>query len=89
MYMYSFTSALRDNNIEVRVGDNKEEFGLNPICATVDGAVGTERQLCCRTPLRGRYVSIQRNTGLKEFMHLCEVEVLACKFIVSNITYVS
>ena len=69
----------RDRDLEIRVGNNADEFEKNTLCTKIEGAVGGQRHVCCERPIRGRYVWIQRHMNKTEYMHLCEVEALTCE----------
>ena len=68
------------NNAEVRVGDVSVEGAesaakVNALCGSVPPSVSMVETVPCSTPLRGRFVTLERNESRLE---LAEISVEAC-----------
>ena len=72
----------RLRNIEIRVGNEWNNFRSNPLCAKMERTAkgGEKVELSCPTCPYGQYVSIQV-MGRREKLTLCEVEVDAFSLI--------
>ncbi len=72
---------LRLFNFEIRVGFNDTDFDQNSLCYYMPGYVGdgATQDFPCLTPIRGRYLTIQRiypwGSSGSTILTLCEVQV--------------